>query len=755
MTTDDMELVRQYITGQSESAFATLVSRHTNLVYSAALRRVGNPQLAEEVTQAVFVILTRKADSLNEKTILSGWLYRTACYVSGHAFKQELRRQKREQEAFMQSLSNQTESEAWPQIKPLLEDAMLRLGQTDRDALVLRFFEGRNMKEVGAILGTSEAATKMRVNRALDKLRTYFCKRGVDSTAATIAETISANSIQTAPVALAKTATAVALAKGATASASTLTLIKGALKVMAWTKAKMAVVVAAAAILAIGTTTVVVKELAAPSVEDVFKHYPVGRYLEKAPPVVVLRPSHYPGQGVDHMHGPPFSTVSERFVGLGQSFEQVLAVAYDVGPERIFLPSDMPAGTFEFLDAVPNDQKGALREELNKQFGVVAHTEIQEKYVLILRVSNPNAPGLKVNRSNSTDGGCSADAGKLKVTNFTMSGMTRTLGQDSSGAPVIKTNLDNSFVRVLGAYLGVPVIDETGLTNAYDIALQWNANLQGDAQKQDMERALNEQLGLELIPTNMPVEMLVVEYNNSPAAPVALTESDYARRDGSDLQGYWTGAEQMGVNAIHPNIWPVVVKIAEPTNGVFRVEWRDLWKYPEFHVTSSVTYNPPNVKIEIAEFHGLFEGEINSAHTEIKGTWTYNGTASHPMTLTLTDPKTEREQQAAFDAQKDFSFANGNDLPGHWKATLDNSEFAMDIAKLPDGKFFCSLTPSNWNDGMSATLVQFTPPNVHIEWAYGARGSFNGKIESGKLVGTLQQARNGKSQPVTFERSGN
>src|SRR5581483_1358594 len=287
--------------------------------------------------------------------ILSGWLYRTACYVSGHAFKQELRRQKREQEAFMQSLSNQTESEAWPQIKPLLEDAMLRLGQTDRDALVLRFFEGRNMKEVGAILGTSEAATKMRVNRALDKLRTYFCKRGVDSTAATIAETISANSIQTAPVALAKTATAVALAKGATASASTLTLIKGALKVMAWTKAKMAVVVAAAAILAIGTTTVVVKELAAPSVEDVFKHYPVGRYLEKAPPVVVLRPSHYPGQGVDHMHGPPFSTVSERFVGLGQSFEQVLAVAYDVGPERIFLPSDMPAGTFAFLDAVPND----------------------------------------------------------------------------------------------------------------------------------------------------------------------------------------------------------------------------------------------------------------------------------------------------------------------------------------------------------------------------------------------------------------
>src|SRR5690348_2452140 len=100
MTTDDMELVRQYVADQSENAFATLVARHTNLVYSAALRRVGNSQLAEEITQAVFIILAQKAASLGDKTILSGWLYRTAGYVSGHAFKQELRRQRREQEAY-------------------------------------------------------------------------------------------------------------------------------------------------------------------------------------------------------------------------------------------------------------------------------------------------------------------------------------------------------------------------------------------------------------------------------------------------------------------------------------------------------------------------------------------------------------------------------------------------------------------------------------------------------------------------------
>ena len=103
MTTDDMRLVREYAARQSESAFATLVSRHTNLVYSAALRQTRDPQLAEEVTQAVFIILARKAASLGEKTILTGWLYRTAGYVSSSALKRERRRQHREQEAYMQS----------------------------------------------------------------------------------------------------------------------------------------------------------------------------------------------------------------------------------------------------------------------------------------------------------------------------------------------------------------------------------------------------------------------------------------------------------------------------------------------------------------------------------------------------------------------------------------------------------------------------------------------------------------------------
>jgi RNA polymerase sigma factor (sigma-70 family) len=247
--TDDMTLLRAYARHNSEEAFATLVSRHVNLVYSVALRDVRDAHLAEEITQVVFIILARKADSLGAKVILSGWLCRTARYASANALTIQRRRQQREQEAYMQSTLNESEPEAWAQIAPLLGGAMAQLGQKDHDAVVLRFFEGKSFQEIGTASGASENAAKKRVAYALEKLREYFFKRGVMLPGAVITAAISANSIQAAPVVLAKTATAIALAKGATVPGSTLTLIKGVLKLMAWTKAKTAGVVVAATLL--------------------------------------------------------------------------------------------------------------------------------------------------------------------------------------------------------------------------------------------------------------------------------------------------------------------------------------------------------------------------------------------------------------------------------------------------------------------------------------------------------------------------
>ena len=274
MTIDDMQLVQQYARCKSEEAFAVLVARHVNLVYSVAFRQVRDAHLAEEITQTVFIILARKAGSLSSRTVISGWLCQTARFASAKALTMRRRRQEREQEAYMQSIVNESESDAWMQIAPLLDTAMAHLGEKDHNAVVLRFFEGRNFKAVSTALGTTEAGAKMRVNRALEKLRKFFTKRGLTFSAAVIAGAISAHSVQAAPIGLATSVTLAAV-KGTTVATSTLTLIETTLKLMAWTKLKTAVVVGAMAIMAAGTVTVTMhRSTAAPQTSPfVFSGY--------------------------------------------------------------------------------------------------------------------------------------------------------------------------------------------------------------------------------------------------------------------------------------------------------------------------------------------------------------------------------------------------------------------------------------------------------------------------------------------------
>ena len=262
---DDLTLLRKYAASHSEAAFETLVSRHLRLVYSAAMRQIRDPHLAEEVTQAVFIILAKKAGRISDDTILSGWLYKTTRFVAMAQTREAARRRQYEQESNMQSEDQfDAPNLIWDQISPLLDEALAQLGEKDRQAVLLRFFEDKGLAEVGSYLGSGEDAARMRINRALEKLQRYFNRRGISSTTGIIAGAISANSVQAVPPALAKSVTAVAVAKGAAASGSTLTLIKGALKIMAWTKAKTAVVVGVCVLLAAGTTTVAIYNLNKP-----------------------------------------------------------------------------------------------------------------------------------------------------------------------------------------------------------------------------------------------------------------------------------------------------------------------------------------------------------------------------------------------------------------------------------------------------------------------------------------------------------
>jgi hypothetical protein len=169
-----------------------------------------------------------------------------------------MRRHHREQEAHMHSEIQQSQGESvWARLAPLLDEAMGKLRASERDAVVLHFFEGRTYSEVAAALASNEDAVRKRVSRALEKLQAFFARRGVKITAGVLVGVIGTHSLQAAPVGLAATVTSVAALKGASAGASTLAVVKGALKIMAWTKARTLIVVSAC-VLAAGTTTMVV-----------------------------------------------------------------------------------------------------------------------------------------------------------------------------------------------------------------------------------------------------------------------------------------------------------------------------------------------------------------------------------------------------------------------------------------------------------------------------------------------------------------
>jgi RNA polymerase sigma factor (sigma-70 family) len=215
----DSQLLRAYAEQRSERAFAELVRRHVDFVYSAASRMIRDPHLAEDVTQSVFVALARSASQLLERPVLSGWLHRTAHNIAAQTVRTIERRRAREHEAAaMNELLSAEPEAAWEKIAPLLDAALDDLSELDRDALLLRYFERKSAHEIAQAFGISDDAAQKRVSRAVERLREFFSKRGVAIGASALVVLISANAVHAAPIALAASISTAIVLTGTTAT---------------------------------------------------------------------------------------------------------------------------------------------------------------------------------------------------------------------------------------------------------------------------------------------------------------------------------------------------------------------------------------------------------------------------------------------------------------------------------------------------------------------------------------------------------
>jgi RNA polymerase sigma factor (sigma-70 family) len=249
MMTDSQQLLADYAANGSEKAFRELVARYVDLVYSTAVRLVeGDTHRAQDVAQTVFVDLSRMAAKLAPNSMLGGWLHRHTCFVARTVMRGERRRQARERQAMEMSALNNHPDHALAEIAPVLDEAIHELGADDRDAILLRFFERRNLRSVGEALGTSENVAQKRVARAVQELATLLRRRGFTLPAAALAAGLTAEAVTAAPAGLALSIAGSVVGGAGTAGGTGLT----AAKVAVMAKLKI-VIVTALVVAGVGT----------------------------------------------------------------------------------------------------------------------------------------------------------------------------------------------------------------------------------------------------------------------------------------------------------------------------------------------------------------------------------------------------------------------------------------------------------------------------------------------------------------------
>src|SRR5262245_20145703 len=217
----DIELLDAYASQRSEEAFRELVARHVDLTYSAAIRQLRNPHLAQEATQSAFIALAGKAGQLRRQTIIAGWLHRAVHFAALNLQRSEARRKHWEKEAASMNVAGETDQAFQEFAITHVDGAIAELNEDDRDAVVLRFLQQKSLREVGEALGTSEEAAKKRVSRALEKLRGLLARRGVAIPAAVLAAGLGQMPVTAAPATFSATIAALAMNTAVPAAATT------------------------------------------------------------------------------------------------------------------------------------------------------------------------------------------------------------------------------------------------------------------------------------------------------------------------------------------------------------------------------------------------------------------------------------------------------------------------------------------------------------------------------------------------------
>ncbi len=226
----DVQLLCEYAAHGNEAAFREIVVRHTDMVYSSALRQATSPDLARDVAQSVFTDLARKAQplakSMDENASILGWLFRSTRFAALNQLRDDRRRQARERQVMEHFDPAPETAPEWDRVRPVLDEAMADLNDEDREAVLLRFFKNRDFRAIGQSLGVSDDAAQKRVSRALDRLRTHLASRGVTTTAVALSTALTVNAVQAAPVGLAVTISTGALAGTSIATTATATTVK-------------------------------------------------------------------------------------------------------------------------------------------------------------------------------------------------------------------------------------------------------------------------------------------------------------------------------------------------------------------------------------------------------------------------------------------------------------------------------------------------------------------------------------------------